>query len=285
MQTQRASETRSPMQALHQSDWDSLYLLAQANRVQLSLTSFCQALTAIGDRLLQPNATRTQQLAFYRQLHLEDLALAQSCSLGNSHAWEQFVTRFDRELYGAALSIAKNESVAKDLSDSLAGDIFFAKIATYSGRGSLEGWLKALLTHAYIDHYRVRQRTVSLDSRLDLLKTLCANQETSLPQPDPRLHAAVEEAFAQRTPEERFLLSVYFFDSWTLAEIGRATGVHESSVSRRLNRIVKQLRAAVSGKLRTAGMTNVQIEESFTSGILDLSVDLRELLTRGLVRE
>jgi RNA polymerase sigma-70 factor (ECF subfamily) len=269
------------MQALHPSDWRHLYQLAEADQVQLSPATFHQALDAIGHRFLTSNATRVQQLNFYRQLHLKDLALAQSCSLGNAAAWEQFVERFHAPLYGAALSIAKNESIAKDLSDSLAGDLFFSKIATYSGRGSLEGWLKALLTHSYIDHYRARQRTVSLENRLDLLGTLCASQASSPPQHDPRLHQAIHAAFSQRTPEERFLLSAYFFDAWTLAEIAKATGVHESSVSRRLNRIVKQLRACVRRKLHTAGMSNSQIEESFTTGILELSMDLRELLTRG----
>ena len=275
----RASETRSPMQALHQTDWDRLYELAEANQVHLNRASFTEALTATGQRFLPPQATRAQQLAFYQQLHLKDFALAQSCSRGNAPAWDHFVTRFRGGLYRAALAIAKTESIARDLSDSLAGDLFLNKIASYSGRGSLASWLKALLTHTYIDHYRARQRTVSLETRLDLLRTLCASQHASHPQPDPRLHQAIQQAFARRTPEERFLLSIYFFDSWTLAEVARATGVHESSVSRRLNRIVKQLRRGVTCNLRTAGMTSGQIEESFTSSILELSIDLRELLS------
>ena len=106
----------------------------------------------------------------------------------------------------------------------------------------MEGWLKALLTHAYIDNYRSRQRIVSLENRFDLLRTLCASQDLHQPEPDPRLNLAIKAAFSQRTSEERFLLSAYFFDAWTLAEIAKVLGVHESSASRRLNRIVKELR-------------------------------------------
>jgi IS30 family transposase len=96
------------------------------------------------------------------------------------------------------------------------------------------------------------------------------------------LNLAIQEAFSQRTAEERFLLSAYFFDSWTLAEIAKALGVHESSASRRLDRIVKQLRRSISRYLQTAGMSRSQIEESFAAGIFELSIDLRELLTSDL---
>jgi RNA polymerase sigma factor (sigma-70 family) len=282
------------MQDFHQCDLRELYELSEAKQVDLGVTPFGEALAAVGQRFLHPNATRAQQVAFYRQLHLRDFALAQACSCGNAAAWECFVERFKSGLYGAALVIAKNESVARDLSDSLAGDLFVSdkpsgeqrsKLASYSGRGSLERWLKALLTHAYIDNYRSRQRIVSLENRFDLLRTLCASQDLHQPDPDPRLNLAIQAAFSQRTSEERFLLSAYFFDAWTLAEIAKALGVHESSASRRLNRIVKELRRSASRYLHAAGMSTRQIEESFIASILDLSIDLRELLVRGFARE
>ena len=112
------------MQALHQSDLRDLYELSEAKQVDLGVIPFSEALAAVGQRFLHPNATRTQQVAFYRQLHLKDFALAQACSHGNSAAWERFVERFKSGLYGAAMVIAKNETVARDLSDSLAGEIF-----------------------------------------------------------------------------------------------------------------------------------------------------------------
>jgi RNA polymerase sigma-70 factor len=282
------------MQALHQSDLQDLYALSEAKQVDLGVTPFGEALAAVGQRFLHPNATRAQQAAFYRQLHLRDFALAQACSHGNAAAWERFMGRFKNGLYGAAMVIAKNESVARELSDSLAGDLFVSgkpsgeqrsKFASYSGRGSLEAWLKALLIHAYIDNYRSRQRIVSLENRFDLLRTLCTSQDLYKPEPDPRLNLAIQAAFSQRTPEERFLLSAYFFDAWTLAEIAKVLGVHESSASRRLKRIVKELRRSASRYLHTAGMSTRQIEESFITGVLDLSIDLRELLVRGFARE
>jgi RNA polymerase sigma-70 factor (ECF subfamily) len=282
------------MQALHQSDLQDLYDLSEAEQIDLGVTAFGEALAVVGQRFLHPNATCVQQVAFYRQLHLRDFALAQSCSRGNAAAWERFVERFKNGLYGAAMLIAKNESMARELSDSLAGDLFVygkpsgeqrSRLASYSGRGSLEGWLKALLTHAYIDSYRSRQRTVSLENRFDLLRTLCASQDFQQPEPDSRLNLAIQAALSQRTSEERFLLSAYFFDAWTLAEISNVLGVHESSASRRLNKIVKELRRSVSRSLHTAGMSTRQIEESFTAGVSNVSIDLRELLIHGFVRE
>jgi hypothetical protein len=79
------------MQALHQSDLQDLYALSEAKQVDLGVTPFGEALAAVGQRFLHPNATRAQQVAFYRQLHLIDFALAQACSHGNAAAWERFM--------------------------------------------------------------------------------------------------------------------------------------------------------------------------------------------------
>jgi RNA polymerase sigma-70 factor (ECF subfamily) len=258
--------------------------LSEAIEVGLGIEAFGEALAAVADRFLPSDSTHEQKMGFYKNLHLPEFALAQSCALGSPAAWDLFLQRFSSWVYAAAMTIAKNEQIARELSDSVAGDLFASKMATYSGRGSLQGWLKAVLTHSYVNRYRSRSRVVSLDHHVEILKGLCVSQEGGQ-QPDPRLDVAIQAAFLERTPNERFLLATYFFDGWTLAKIATAAGIHESSASRRLNRILGRLRKDIHRRLQKEGMSSAQIEESFDQKEWASSVDIRGLLLRGLARE
>jgi RNA polymerase sigma-70 factor (ECF subfamily) len=283
------------METIHTSDLNELYELAAACDAGLSLPAFSNALTDLGKRFLPADATRRQALRFFRSLHLKDFALAQSCSMGNPIAWERFIDRYKSRLYTAAIAIAKNEHAAKELADSLAGDLYagkaasleglLPKLATYSGRGSLEAWLKAILVHKYIDRYRSQRRLVSLEHHADILRNLFVSQEAYSEEIDCRVNAAIEEAFLKQPPEKRILLTAYFFDNWTLAEIAAALAIHESSVSRRINRVLQELRRAIHRDLQKKGMSPTEIQQSFQTSRWEVSFDLRGLLLRGLARE
>jgi hypothetical protein len=109
-----------------------------------------------------------------------------------------------------------------------------SKLASYIGRGSLESWLKAVLAHAYVDRHRAERHVLRLDERLAAIGMACLSgpavqdltaQYAAEGDRMTRLHLALEEAFAQRTPEQRFVLAAHFFDGWTLAEIANQLGV------------------------------------------------------------
>lgn len=126
---------------------------------------------------------------------------------------------------------------------------------------------------------------LSLEERADILKTLCVCGDTVPGETDPRLNRAIQQAFCQCDPQERFLLTAYFFDQWTLKEIATALGVHESSASRRIDRLLRELHRRIDHHLQKTGMSARQIEELFRAETWDLSVDVRGLLLRGWVRE
>ena len=81
------------------------------------------------------------------------------------------------------------------------------------------------------------------------------------------------------------MLAVYFFDGWTLKEIAASTGLHESSVQRRIKRTVKGIRKHVVRGLQRAGMGSQEIESCLEANSCDLSLDLHGLLLRDFARE
>ncbi len=202
-------------------------------------------------------------------LHLEELVLARSCAAGNNRAWEIFLNRYRATLYESAYKIAKEESAARSLADSLYASLYgvdakgqqrTSKLRSYQGRGSLQGWLRTVVAQEYVNLYRATRRETSLDAALD------EGQQFESPDPDvsvtdPRAEIAAAEELAVLAAEERFLLAAYYLDRRTLAQIAKLQGVHESTISRKLERVTSGLRKRIRKRMIDSGMSPRQAEE------------------------
>lgn len=236
--------------------------------------------------------SRTEDLAgasdseisnFIASLRLEELVLAQGCAAGNQHAWDVFLTRFREPIYQSARSVTRNESVGRELADSLYAELYGlgsgeerrSKLALYSGRGSLAGWLRMVLSQNYINQIRAGKRLVSIEAEEEEHGVqFAAAAVENAPAPDSRLREATDEALASLESEERFILSSYFLDQRRLAEIGRMLGVHESTISRKLEKILKELRKRTRKGLEARGMSHAQAEEALEADVRDLELDV-----------
>src|SRR5581483_827016 len=225
---------------------------------------------------------------FWRGLKLEELALARACAAGIEAAWDIFLARYREKLYDAAWAIAREESAARELADSLYANLYgmnerdgrrVSKLASYMGRGSLEGWLRTVLAQEHVDRYRSRRRLVSLDEEEEAGHQFIAAERVEEQPADPRLVQAVDQALGKLPAEDRYVLASYFLDERTLAEIAKSLGVHESTISRRLDKITKSLHAAVREGLLHQGMSRRQAEEALEADVRDLQVNLRARLS------
>ena len=117
-------------------------------------------------------------------------------------------------------------------------------------------------------------------------KRACSLQRRFLSRPalpiasGRRLEAAIDEALAELSSEDRFTLASYYLDGRTLAEIARTLGLHESSVSRRLDRLATGLRKRILAGLRTQGMSHAQAAEALEADVRDMRLNLRSRLTQ-----
>ena len=235
----------------------------------------------------QPNATQQQKLQFWRELKLEELALARACAAGLDAGWQEFLIRYREKLYDIARGITKEDSSARDLADSLYADLYgtseregkrVSRLNFYMGRGSLEGWLRTVLAQEFVNRYRKQKRLVSLEEQAEDGVQFSASESAPSGPGDGRLSAAVDEALAKLESEDRMILASYFLDDRTLTEIGKMVGVHESTISRRLERVLKSLRKNVIAGLVSRGMNRGQAEEALESDVRYLQVDVTRRL-------
>ena len=62
--------------------------------------------------------------SFCATLRLEDLALAHACAAGHERAWEVFMQRFREKLYDVARQITRDDSLGRELADSVYADLY-----------------------------------------------------------------------------------------------------------------------------------------------------------------
>src|SRR6185503_17517732 len=128
-----------------------------------------------------PNTPHTEIAKFIDEMQADDLCLIIACERGDENAWNDLVARFKPTVRSAARSASSNEDAAEDLAQSIWAELYglrvrkdgmpATKLAYYSGRGSLAGWLRAVVAQLAVDTFRKQSRLVQTeeDTELDRL--------------------------------------------------------------------------------------------------------------------
>jgi RNA polymerase sigma-70 factor, ECF subfamily len=235
-------------------------------------------------------ASAQEQITFLISLKVEDLVLARACAAGNEKAWDAFLAGYRELLYRAAYAIAKQDALGRELADSLYAELFgtttrdgvrLSKLASYTGRGSLAGWLRSVLSQRFIDDYRKTRRTVSLEEQeSELLAALPGPDAVAALEGVPlrKISESIGRVLKSMKAEESLLLQSYYLDQRSMAEIGRLFRVHESTISRKLNQVAKELKKRVLKQLQSDGFSLKVAEEVFSTDVRDLDIDVRKFL-------
>jgi RNA polymerase sigma-70 factor (ECF subfamily) len=271
-----------------------LYQKSRAQEFGISLEQFSVILEDIQKKYLPSEAPEKDKQQLCESLRVEELALARGCAAGNEAAWETFLLRYRAKLYDVAGYIAKESSAARELADSLYADLYgtttrdgnrVSKLASYTGRGSLEGWLRTVMAQEYVNRYRRQRRLVSLDEENEEGVQFATAEVESVPAIDSRVEAATDEVLGSLSSEDRFVLASYYLDERTLAEIARTLSVHESTISRKLDKLAKSIRKQILAALGRRGMSRRQAQESLEIDVRDMTLNIRSRLAQESVVE
>lgn len=270
---------------------EELWRVAGASRVEVSKAEFAEALEAIAARDnfgLDPGkqANERQQEIFWRALHLEELAIARGCALGRESAWRRFLAEYREQLTRTAVEMTGSAALGEELASALYSELFglteregrrWSPLLRYSGRGSLMGWLRAILAQRRVNQYRKIGRETGLG---EIEPAARVSEHLELKQLED-MRGAIKMTLSAASAEERFLLSAYYLDQHTLHEISRVLRVHEATVSRKLKRATEHLRKELLRTLRTRGLSRRAAEEALGTDPRDVDINLRNLLQKS----
>ncbi len=270
--------------------------------------------TAVDKYVLRddPQAVRETIEDFIDKLQADDLCLIVACECGDQKAWNDLVERFTVTVRSAARTASSNEEGAEDLAQSIWAELYglrvgkdgkpTGKLAYYSGRGSLAGWLRAVVAQLAVDQHRKQSRLVQTEEDSDFDRIIQQGKdesnwsghgggvdperEVSTKLAGAQMHKALSAAIQQLSAEDRLLVKLYYFEGLKLHEAGALLGVHEATASRRLTRIYADLRERVEGILMAQGWTRPETKRAFSEVALHLEADIEPLLaSKGVLLE
>jgi len=270
---------------------EELWRAAGCELIEVSRTEFADALETIGARdnfnvNPEKQADARQRETFWRGLHLEELALARGCALGRESAWRRFLAQYRESLTRVAVDMTGSAALGEELASALYSELYglteregwrWSPLLGYSGRGSLMGWLRAILAQRRVDHYRKTGRETELG---EIEPAAAVSESPDLGRVED-LRLAIKKTLSEASAEERFLLSAYYLDEHTLDEISRVLRVHVATISRKLKRATERLRKELLRTLKTRGLSQRAAEEALGTDPRDVNINLRKLLQKS----
>ena len=196
--------------------------------------------------LNSPESVSSQELNdFLRQIQADDLFMALACANGSERAWWEFDQQHRNYLERVARHLASTDIDAQEVVDTVYVELYgtrvvdgerVSKFSTYSGRGSLRGWLRTVIWHSLVDLHRASHDEVSLDEMTEnvgegfahasFAETAPGGEDEMIEQIAKQRYkkatvSAIETAFANLDNHEKLLLLYYHVENLKLREIAR----------------------------------------------------------------
>ncbi len=288
-------------------------LLARAaNKRHVSVAPLAKRLRQILEKYLlrdEPQPQAKVVTDFFDSIRADELCLVVACEAGDEAAWNDLIETYGATVRAAARSASSNNEEAEELAQSIWAEIYglrqndegkrTGKLGYYSGRGSLGGWLRAIVAQLAVDRHRRTSRFVQTEEDADfdrlseenaehrsfaVARTLDPERTLAAERAARDLQAALREVISRLSAEDRLLVKLYYFDDLPLREAGKVLGVHEATASRRLQRVHAEVRSGVEETLTSQyGWTLEETAQLFSDAEAHVGFDLRALFAPGRI--
>lgn len=221
-------------------------------------------------------------------LRADDVHLALACITGIAAAHARLDERLRRVAPQALAGIRVHDTTPDDLLQDVRTKLLVAdggagKIASYAGRGPLDGWLRVTLARAALSAARARPMTASANDDAAALAAIAGTQDPELEalraRAAPVLERAIAEAVDALDDADKTLLKLHFVDGLTMDDLSAMYGAHRATMARRIARA----RTAVFEDARTRAIASLGGGEAEFDSLVGvvlsaLDVTLRRLL-------
>lgn len=180
--------------------------------------------------------------AALRSLLAGDLYLAAACTQGIPAALRVFDDRFLRQLPAFLARLKPTPVFVDEMRQVLREKLLVAtagkrpKIAEYSGRGTLSGWVRVIAMRTAVSARRNMDDKLPTGAEELSVETLAAGGDVELDYLKERykkeFQVAFHSALTTLTAEQRNLLRLHFLDGLNIEKIGALLQAHRATVAR-----------------------------------------------------
>jgi RNA polymerase sigma factor (sigma-70 family) len=158
---------------------------------------------------------------------------------GNTSAYAKLVEKYQLLAYTLALRMVKNSQDAEEI----AQDAFvkaYESLKSFRGKSKFSTWLYRIIYNTSISMLRKKQlEMVKIDEKPEFVFNLVHHDD--LNEENEYTLKALEKALEILDPDERFLITLYYYKDVSVDEISEITGLSGSNVKVKLFRSRKKL--------------------------------------------
>ena len=176
---------------------------------------------------------------------LADDALVAGLAVEDPDAATAFVRRFQPKVYGLALAVTHDPTLAEDVAQESFVRVWRSAATYDSRRGSVAAWVLTITRNAAIDAVRARRSVPADDDELDRLLHATLGRRRHRPT-TATTHVEAGRAIARLRalpPEQARSVVLAVFAGCTAEEVGRREGVPLGTAKTRIRTGLRRLRA------------------------------------------
>ena len=186
-----------------------------------------------------------------------DWALAAACSVGLPEAIDAVERTVLRDVPLFIRRIDSSPAFCDEVVQTLRERLFVVsvagavpKIATYSGRGPLGGWIRVISVRLALELKR-KESAVPPEHAADRLVDLALGPEDQAVKNEHSAAAqvALRAALSTLTPRQRNLLRLRFAEGWSPEDLGTTYDVHRGTISRWIQEAREHVKVAMAREL------------------------------------
>ncbi len=168
-----------------------------------------------------------------RSLHLEDQLLVLDAQSGSTEAMEKLVARFQKPLWLHAVGLTGDRQAAWDITQESWCNIIKG-LMKLRDPANFKAWAYRITTNKSIDWIRAKNRT----------RRIRTESLDSIADPPARVstRTGIKELMDQLSEAGKDVLSLYYFQRLTVAEISMALNIPQGTVKSRLHKARKELK-------------------------------------------
>lgn len=177
---------------------------------------------------------------------MRDRKLIRACIEGATDAWPRFVSRYHRlvlfllQCFCTRYRILRTQEDLEDLCQEVFLRLVedgFRRLRKYDPSRPFEAYLRVVCRSAAIDFARRRGRLPD-----PLPEDLAVLPELAEPRSAPELIERIEEAVAELSPRDRYVVKLHFYQDLSTEELARTLGLSVNTVGPLINRVKKRIR-------------------------------------------
>ncbi len=156
--------------------------------------------------------------------------LLRACSKGEKRGQEKLYRLVASQMYALCLRYMGNEDDARDVMQD--GFIkVFNKITQYSGKGSLEGWIRKIMVNTALEKFRSKPNVVYLDDSYNTIEN--SGNDDAIQQ----LNAEeILKLIQKLSPAYRMVFNLFAIEGYSHSEIAEKLGISEGTSKSNLSR-------------------------------------------------